>query len=238
MTKALTISQSITLQHRLAEEEARLQDGLEAIKLGSAEARLALYRIRSQKLYLAIVDEQGQPAFRSFKEYVAARWGHVLSPRTAFFWTSPLMRLASLGYDPEQVAHELPPTVARDITKAVGRWDYETQELAEPNESFIASLPNGDIERGVKELYEEAKALAEAQGAREAQELIRERAGEPSFEVYRMSGAGEPLKLKIVMTYYEHGSDPRLRSDEYYLESDRLLPEEVIGFLRGRLWFR
>lgn len=222
---------------KLAAQESCLESALDKMKRGSAEARLALYTIRAGELYKAVVDERGEPVFSSFKQYVTDRWQHILSPNTALCWTSTLMRLASMGLEPEVVAREVPPTVAHRLTLVAGKWDYTTQTLLAPNESLVANSPGGDLAQGMRILYEEARELAKDHGAGEAVALIRQRAGEPSFEVYRTSKDDEPLLLKITVTRYE-SNEPRLSTEEFWLAGDQPFPQALIRWLRLRLWFR
>ena len=236
MPKSLALKpNSVAL--KLAAQESRLKGALDKMKQGSVEARLALYMIRADELYKAVVDERGEPVFNSFKQYVADRWQHILSPNTALYWTSTLMRLASMGLAAEVVAREVPPTVAHRLTLAAGKWDYTTQTLLTPNESLVADAPGGDLAQGMRKLYDEAKELAKDHGAGEAVALIRQRAGEPAFAVYRTSQDDQPLLLKITVTRYE-SNEPRLSTEEFWLTGDRPFPQALIRWLRSRLWFK
>lgn len=223
---------------RLKAQESCLETALDKMKRGSAEARLALYTIRAGELYKAIVDERGEPVFTSFKQYVSDRWQHILSPNTALCWTSTLMRLASMGLEAKVVAFEVPPTVAHRLTLAAGKWDYTSQTLLAPNENLAANSPDGDLAQGMRILYDEAKELAKDYGAGEAVALIRQRAGEPAFAVYRLSEDDQPFLLKITVTRYD-SDEPRLSTEEYWLAGPiQPFPQALIRWLRSRLWFK
>ena len=176
--RALTV---IGKSARLRSLEARVESSLTRVASAMQDAYLALCEIRDTEAWREATDENGQPVYHTFKEYLAdfraslAERHPEIPVSYSTIWNT-LWALRALGDGlgiPRHAVIALPEMVRREL-RNIARWDRATGEPVEVRPDVV--LPGDDdkpLRERVRMAVENVVAIATSGGEREALAYVR-----------------------------------------------------------------